>query len=75
MQYRLQTGKMLIRQFSHNPFQGGVQQVRESEDERDWNAYLKSERERRGDPSWDAVQFQDGSSTTDDYNKWKNGKL
>ncbi len=53
-----------------NPFKGTIKRDAITEDERDYEEYLKSERERRNDKSWDPIQFEDGSSVTD----WTNSR-
>jgi hypothetical protein len=54
----------------NNPFSGKVTHEEKSTDEQDYESYLKSERERRDDPTWDPVMFDDGTSTQD----WSNSR-
>lgn len=61
-------GKMYQIRLQNNPFKGKVTYDQKTEDERDYEAYLRSERERRNDPTWDPVMFDDGTSTQD----WSN---
>lgn len=66
MQYRLPNGQLLIKKFPHNPYEGKVvDKGGKSQDERDWDAYVKEQREERGDPDFDPLTFDDGSSVTD----------
>jgi hypothetical protein len=53
-----------------DPFKGQIQQETKTQDEQDYEAYLKEEREKRDDPTWDAVTFDDGSSVQD----WSNSR-
>jgi hypothetical protein len=49
-----------------DPFAAVVKYDNISQDEADWNSYLADTRERIGDPDWDPIQFNDGTST----DKW-----
>lgn len=65
LQYRLQNGQMIGRQFNSDPFAGQVVTDAESRDEKDWRQYVDEQREKLDDPTFDPVQFNDGSSTLD----------
>jgi len=61
-------GKLYQVRLPNNPFTGKVSTDKKTQDEIDYEAYLKDERERRDDPTWDAVTFDDGTSTQDWFN-------
>lgn len=58
-------GRVIIRRFESSPFKGSVKTDAQTEDERDWNAFISEKREQLNDPTWDPVQFSDGTSITD----------
>lgn len=70
---RLQDGRMVQVKYPSNPYKGSVTTDSKTQDEKDWEAYLHDERSRRNDETWDPVQFQDGSSTTDHFNRSRDG--
>jgi hypothetical protein len=43
--------------FKTNPFKGNVRYEKKSEDERDWDSYLKDMRNKMGDPNWNPVSI------------------
>lgn len=59
LQWRVNSGKekgMLVqRRLKSDPFGGQVKTDAVSQDERDWNAYLKEKREIMNDPNWDPI--------------------
>lgn len=63
----------MVRQFQSSPYGGEVQTDAESQDERDWNSFISEKREQLDDPTYDPIQFEDGSSTTDWVNDQKKG--
>ena len=63
-QFRLQNGRLIQKRYSQDPFQNTVKYEPYTEDERDWDSYVNSQRERFDDPNWDPVTIQ-GKSTTD----------
>lgn len=65
LQYRLQNGQMIVRKFHSSPFAGQVVTDAETEDEQEWTRYIQEQREKLNDPTWDPVQFDDGTSTFD----------
>lgn len=65
MRWVTQEGELIIRRYKANPYKGTVKRDAKTQDERDWNAYLKQQREKLGDPDWDPIQFTDGSSTSE----------
>lgn len=58
-------GKMYQVRLPNNPFKGKVTHEKKTQDEQDYESYLKEERERRDNPTWDPVMFEDGTSTQD----------
>ncbi len=74
LRWKTQKGQKIVAPLTKNPFEGKViQKDTESEDERDWQAYLKSEQERRDDPNWDPLMFDDGTSTNAWMERYKRG--
>lgn len=73
LQIRLKNGQLMVRQFQSSPYGGEVQTDAESQDERDWNSFISEKREQLDDPTYDPIQFEDGSSTTDWVNDQKKG--
>lgn len=65
LQYRLKNGHMIMRHFHSDPFAGKVVTDAESQDEKEWNAYVDEQREKYNNPDWDPVTFDDGTSTRD----------
>ncbi len=61
-------GKMYQVRMPNDPFKGKVTHEGKTEDERDYESYLREQREIRDDPAWDAVTFDDGTSAQD----WSN---
>lgn len=66
LQYKTQNGKLIVKKFYQNPFGGTVKTESASQDETDWQAYLKASREKLDDPNWDPITFYDGTSV----DKW-----
>lgn len=64
----------LVRRFESNPFQSNVKTDAETEDERDWNAFVNEKREQLQDATWDPVRFIGGKSTTDWTRDWKGSR-
>lgn len=63
-------GRFIQRKFQSSPFATKVYTDAETEDERDWNAYLNEKREQLDDPNFDPLRFDDGSSVAE----WTRGK-
>lgn len=62
LQLRLQTGKLVVTKYPHDPYEGAVVQQTPGEDERDWNSYLQETRERLNDPNYDPLEtYEHGS--------------
>lgn len=58
-------GKLLRARYQQDPFQGKLVADVPTQDETDWNDYVKESREKLDDQHWDPVRFNDGSSTHD----------
>jgi len=43
--------------FKTNPFKSKVKYVKKSEDERDWDSYVKDMREKMDDPNWNPISI------------------
>lgn len=65
LQWKTQEGRLVQVRFTKNPFSSIIAHEKASQDEADWESYLKDTREKLGDEHWDPIQFDDGSSTTD----------
>ena len=63
LQWVTQDGKLAQSRFLSNPFSGIVKYEGKTQDEIDWEDYLKDAREKLDDPDWDPIQFTDGRST------------
>ncbi|MCA1806431.1 MAG: hypothetical protein LC687_00995 [Actinobacteria bacterium] len=57
----MKNGKLIQRQYPHNPFESTIQQEQTTEDEKEWDAYLREKKEQLGDENYDPIQFQDGT--------------
>ncbi len=57
LRWRHTNGKLYISKYQHNPFKGSIQQMPETEDERDWKEYLQTMRERMDNPDWDPISM------------------
>lgn len=55
LRWKTQTGKVIITKFRSNPYAGSVTYEKKSEDERDWESYLKDMREKMNDPDWNPM--------------------
>ena len=69
LRWRTKEGRVIIRQFKSSPFKSNIMTDAVSEDERDWNSFVKEKREQFNDPSYDPLKFTDGGSVTDWMNK------
>jgi len=48
-------GKSFIVKFKNNPFKSKVTYEKKSEDERDWDSYVRDMREKMNDPTWNPI--------------------
>lgn len=60
LQYRTQTGQLIISRYKNDPFKGRIQQTATTQDEKDWNSYVQSQREKYNDPHWDPIHVTEG---------------
>lgn len=72
LQWVTKDGKLLQVRLRSDPYASTVQYEAQSDDEADWDSYIKDMREKLGDEHWDPVQFNDGTSTYDYMQKAKN---
>jgi hypothetical protein len=63
LQWKTSEGQLVQVRYKTSPFAGKVKYEGESQDESDWKSYLNQMREIQNNPTWDPVQFDDGSST------------
>jgi hypothetical protein len=59
LRWRTQEGRLLMTRFKSNPFKGTVKYEKKSEDERDWDSYVKDMREKLNDPNWNPITIVD----------------
>lgn len=55
LRWRTQEGKIVHVRFKSNPFKGKVKYEKKSQDERDWDAYVKDMREKMDDPNFNPI--------------------
>lgn len=73
LQVVTKNGHFIQQKFPHNPYGGSINFDEKSQSERDWETFLAEEREKYGS-DYDPVQFEDGTSTTDHFNKARGEK-
>jgi hypothetical protein len=61
----VKSGRLIRRRFATNPFKGKVTTEKITQDESEWNSWIKEKREQLDDPSFDPVTFANGQSTYD----------
>lgn len=59
LRWKTKEGKLLMTRFKTNPFKGQVTYVKKSQDERDWDSYVKDMREKMDDPNWNPITIFD----------------
>lgn len=59
LRWRTQEGKLIMTRFKSNPYRGEVKYEKKSEDERDWDSYVKDMREKLNDPNWNPITIVD----------------
>lgn len=59
LRWRTQQGKLIMTKFKSNPFAGKVKYLKQSQDERDWDSYVKDMREKMNDPNWNPITIVD----------------
>lgn len=74
LRHRTQNGKLIIRRFMSNPYKGSVKTDAETQDERDWNNFVREKQEQLGDPNFSPITFQDGTSVDKWLRDWQEGK-
>lgn len=65
IQVRLKDGRLVRRRYLSSPFETKVMTDAETQDDRDWNAYVDEQRELRDDPFFDPLTFDGHGSVTD----------
>jgi len=55
LRWKTRDGKVVITRFKSNPYAGSVMYEKKSQDERDWDSYLKDMREKMNDPNWNPI--------------------
>lgn len=59
LRWRTQEGRLIITRFKSNPFKGKVNYEKKTQDERDWDSYVKDMREKLGDPNFNPITIVD----------------
>ncbi len=59
LRWRTQEGRLVMTRFKSNPFKGTVKYEKKSEDERDWDSYVKDMREKLNNPNWNPITIVD----------------
>lgn len=57
LRWRTRQGRLIVTKFKSNPFKGEVKYEKKSEDERDWDSYVKDMREKMNEPNWNPISF------------------
>jgi len=55
LRWKTGTGRIVITRFKSNPYAGSVQIEQKTQDERDWDSYVKDTREKMNDPKWNPI--------------------
>jgi hypothetical protein len=55
LRWKTQQGRLITTKFKTNPFKGQVKYERITEDERDWDSYVKDMREKLDNPNWNPI--------------------
>lgn len=55
LRWKTQKGRLIVTKFKSNPYKGEVKYEKKSEDERDWDSYVKDMREKMDDPTWNPI--------------------
>jgi hypothetical protein len=59
LRWRTQKGQLVVSRYKKDPFQGKVTMEKETQDQRDWDQYLRDMREKLDNPTWDPVSIED----------------
>lgn len=59
MRWITKEGRLIVRRYQSSPFTNNIMTDAETEDERDWNAYVREKREQFDDPTYDPVRIVD----------------
>lgn len=59
LRWKTKEGRILMTRFKTNPFKGEVKYIKKSQDERDWDSYVKDMREKMDDPNWNPITIFD----------------
>lgn len=59
LRWRTSQGKLIMTRFKSNPFKGKVNYEKKTEDERDWNSYVRDMREKLDDPNFNPITIID----------------
>ena len=55
LRWRTQKGQIVNVRFKTNPFKGTVKYEKKTQDERDWDAYVRDMREKMDDPNFNPI--------------------
>jgi hypothetical protein len=65
LQIRVEGHRLIQVRYQGDPYKAKVHVEEETQDEKEWKAYVHEQRERRNDPTYDPVTYMDGTSTLD----------
>lgn len=71
MRIRTNQGRLIVTKFPGNPFGGRAKFEGQTVDERDYESYVREQREKLNDEHYDAVTFDDDTSTMEWYKQHK----
>lgn len=57
LRWKTQQGKLVHVRFKSNPFKAKVKYEKKSQDERDWDSYIKDMREKMDDPNFNPISI------------------
>lgn len=59
LRWKTQTGRLVMTRFKTSPFKGQVTYEKKTEDERDWDSYVKDMREKLNNPTYNPIVIVD----------------
>lgn len=75
LQWRTQTGRLIIAKIPGDPFKGNVIREKETVDERDYQAHVRKQREITNNPNWSPIQYEQSRQSADNwYDQYLAGK-
>lgn len=59
LRWRAKNGMLIVKRYTKNPFESKILTEAKTEDERDWEAYLKDLREKLDNPNYDPLLIEE----------------